>query len=356
MKRWQVLLVVVALGGVVLYSLRGAVAVGVMRFALPRMMTADPIGDLPDGLHLTLCGAGSPLPDPKRSGPCVGVVAGGDLFVVDAGSGAARNLNAQGLPPARAEAVFLTHFHSDHIDGLGELALQRWAGAADPKGPLPLFGPEGVESVAAGFNEAYRNDQRYRVAHHGAAMMDPEAAGFVARPFITPELGRPTVVWDRDGVKITSFRVDHAPIEPAVGYRFDYAGRSLVITGDTIQSPEIQRMSEGVDLLVHEALAPHLVALMAQAATDAHLTKRAKILNDILDYHASPVDAAETAQAAGVGHLLFYHIVPPLILPGMDVAFLEGVDDAYSGDMTLGQDGTRVSLPAGSTAIEISGD
>jgi ribonuclease Z len=111
MKRWQALLVVVALGGVVLYSLRGAVAVEVMRFALPRMMTADPIGDLPDGLHLTLCGAGSPLPDPKRSGPCVGVVAGGDLFVVDAGSGAARNLNRLGLPVARVEAVFLTHFH-----------------------------------------------------------------------------------------------------------------------------------------------------------------------------------------------------------------------------------------------------
>jgi ribonuclease Z len=356
MKRWQALLVVVALGGVVLYSLRGAVAVEVMRFALPRMMTADPIGDLPDGLHLTLCGAGSPLPDPKRSGPCVGVVAGGDLFVVDAGSGAARNLNRLGLPVARVEAVFLTHFHSDHIDGLGELALQRWAAVADAKGPLPLFGPEGVESVAAGFNEAYSNDQRYRVAHHGATVMVPEAAGFVAKPFVTPEAGRPTVVWDRDGVKITSFRVDHAPIDPAVGYRFDYAGRSLVITGDTIQSPEIERISGGVDLLVHEALAPHLVALMVQAATDAQQTKRAKILNDVLDYHASPVDAAETAQAAGVGHLLFYHIVPPLILPGMDVAFLEGVDDAYSGDMTLGQDGTRVSLPAGSTAIELSGD
>jgi ribonuclease Z len=355
MKRWQVVLGLVALSALVIYVLRGPLALQLMGVALPRMMAADPIGDLPDGLHLTLCGAGSPLPDPKRSGPCVGIVAGGKLFVVDAGSGAARNLNAFGLPAGQVEAVFLTHFHSDHIDGLGELALQRWAGGVAATEPLPLFGPDGVQNIAEGFNQAYQADTRYRVAHHGESVMVPSASGLSARRFATPEPGRPTVVWDRDGVKVTSFRVNHAPIDPAVGYRFDYAGRSVVISGDTIRSPEIERMSEGVDLLVHEALAPQLVGMMAQAASDAGLTKRAKIVNDILDYHASPVDAAESAEVAGVGHLLFYHVVPPLLLPGMDAVFLDGVDDAFAGEFTLGQDGTRVSLPAGSTAIEVSG-
>jgi ribonuclease Z len=280
-------------------------------------------------------------------------VAGGNLFVVDAGSSAARNLNQMGLPAARVEAVFLTHFHSDHIDGLGELGLQRWAGRNRPE-PLPLFGPEGVESVAAGFNEAYRLDAGYRVAHHGEKTMPPTGAGFVARPFAAPAPGSPAVVWDRDGLKVTSFRVDHSPIDPAVGYRFDYAGRSLVLSGDTVRSAEVERMSEGVDLLVHEALAAHMVAILTETANELGMTARAKITSDILDYHATPVEAAETAEAAGARHLLYYHAVPPLILPGMEAAFLDGVDEAYTGGVTLGRDGTRVSLPAGSTAIEVS--
>jgi ribonuclease Z len=325
-----------------------------MRTAAVRIMAADPMSELPDGLHLTLCGAGSPLPDPQRSGPCVGVVAGDDLFVVDAGSGAARNLNRMGLPAGRIEAVFLTHFHSDHIDGLGELALQRWVGRNGSE-RLPLLGPPGVERVASGFNVAYRLDTGYRTSHHGEKTMPPGGAGFVARPFRTPLPGSPTLVWERNGVKITSFRVDHAPVDPAVGYRFDYGGRSLVITGDTIKSPEIERMSRGVDLLVHEALAAHLVAIITSAAEELGMTVQAKITADILDYHATPVDAAETAEAAGARHLLFYHVVPPLILPGMDAAFLEGVDEAYTGEVTLGRDGIRVSLPSGSTEIEISG-
>lgn len=355
MSRWKIALGILIVLATVIYTLRGPLSLRIMERVLPRMMAADPIGELPDGLHLTLCGAGSPLPDPDRSGPCVGIVAGQNLFVVDAGSGASRNLGQMGLPPAQAKAVFLTHFHSDHIDGLGELALQRWAGGTQ-ESPLPLVGPSGVERIAEGFNRAYELDASYRVAHHGEKVMLPSATGLDARPFPVPEPGKPVVVWEDDGTKITAFRVEHDPVEPAVGYRFDYGGRSLVVTGDTIKSKEIERMSQGVDLLVHEALAAHMVELLAAAARDTGAQRRAKIMNDILDYHATPVDAAETAEAAGVRHLLFYHIVPPLLFPGMDVAFLDGVDDAYGGDMTLGRDGTRVSLPSGSDAIEVSGD
>ena len=355
MSRWKIVLGVVVVLALVAYALRGPLSLRIMERALPRMMTADPLAGLPDGLHLTLCGAGSPLPDPNRSGPCVGVVAGQNLFVVDAGSGASRNLGQVGLPPGRVEAVFLTHFHSDHIDGLGELSMQRWAGG-NQQSPLPLVGPSGVERIAEGINRAYELDATYRVAHHGEEIMPPQAQGLDARPFPAPEAGKPVVVWEDDGVRITAFRVEHDPIEPAVGYRFDYGGRSLVITGDTIKSKEIERMSQGVDLLVHEALAAHMVGIMAATAEELGIQSRAKLMHDILDYHATPVDAAETAEAAGVGHLLFYHIVPPLLFPGMDVAFLDGVDDAYSGDMTLGRDGTRISLPSGSDAIEVSGD
>jgi len=349
-----------ALGVVVVLLLaaflaRGPFATSVMRIVAGRVMAADPIGSLPDGLHVTLCGAGSPLPDPRRSGPCVGIVAGGGLFVVDAGSAAARNMQRLALPPSETAAVFLTHFHSDHIDGLGELALLRWAGGSHAES-LPVYGPPGVEVVAAGFDQAYRLDAGYRVAHHGEAVVPAGGAGLEARPFPTPENGSPVVVWDEGGVRVTAFRVDHAPVAPAVGYRFDYGGRSVVVSGDTVKTAEIARVAKGADLLVHEALAPQLVGILTQAAEEAGLSARAKITRDILDYHTTPVEAAETAAEAGVGHLLFYHVVPPLLLPGMETAFLEGVSGAYAGEFTLGRDGTRVSLPSGSAEIEVTLD
>jgi ribonuclease Z len=355
LRRLGIAFLVLLLLGLGLFALRGRIAPAIMRAAASRIVAADPIAALPDGLHLTLCGAGSPLPDPARSGPCVGVVAGQTLFVVDAGSAASRNMTQMGLPPADTAAVFLTHFHSDHIDGLGELALQRWAGGNHAQ-PLPLFGPPGVESVAAGFNQAYRLDAGYRVAHHGPAIVPPSGAGLAARRFAMPVPGAPVVVWDEAGVTVTAFAVDHEPVDPAVGYRFDYGDRSLVVSGDTKKSDEVARISKGVDLLVHEALAAHLVAILTEAFEEADRTSTAKITRDILDYHATPVEAAQTAAEAGARHLLFYHVVPPLIVPGVEVAFLDGVSDAFAGGVTLGRDGTRISLPKGSEAIEVSGD
>lgn len=354
MRRWLFFLAGLVIVTALVVIFRGPLALGVMSVLVPRILSADPMAEVPDGIQVTLCGAGSPLPDPQRSGPCVGVVAGGKLFVIDAGSAAARNMQNMGLPPGAVEAVFLTHFHSDHIDGLGELSLQRWVGGTHQR-PLPLFGPPGVEDIAAGLNQAYRADARFRVAHHGEDVVPPSGAGLVGRPFPMPTPGHEAVIWDRDGVRITAFQVDHAPVEPAVGYRVDYAGRSMVISGDTVRSPELERVAKDVDLLVHEALAADLVMIMHSAAKEAGLEGRAKILGDILDYHATPVDAAKSAGAVGADHLLFYHVVPPLLFPGLPTAFLQGVSDAYDGDVTLGRDGTRVLLPAGSDSVEVSG-
>ena len=106
----------------------------------------DVIGDLPDGIHVALCGTGSPLPDPSRAGPCSAVIIDGKMFIVDIGGGAVRNLGLMGLAPGATEALLLTHFHSDHIDGMGELMLQRWA-AGGRDAPLPVIAPEGVEPI-----------------------------------------------------------------------------------------------------------------------------------------------------------------------------------------------------------------
>ncbi len=343
-------LLLVAVG---LFALRGAIAPRLMERALARNMAADPLAELPDGLHVLLCGAGGPLPDPVRSGPCVAVVAGRTLVLVDAGSGGTRNLGRMGLAPGLVDALFLTHFHSDHIDGLGELATIRWAGAARTS-PLPVFGPAGVEEVVAGFVRAYQQDVAYRIAHHGPETVPPSGAGMTARPFPAPAPGEAPVVYEANGLRVTAFAVDHEPVRPAVGYRFEYGGRSLLVSGDTSKSANLEAQAEGVELLVHEALAAHLVARMNAAARAAGRANMAKITSDIPDYHATPVEAAEIAAAVGAKHLLFYHVVPPLPLPGLDQAFLAGVSDAFDGGVTLGRDGTWISLPKGSSAVEVS--
>lgn len=353
MSKGRIALLVVLLAVAALFVLRGPIALRVMERALARNMGADPIAELPDGLHVLLCGAGGPLPDPVRSGPCAAVIAGRTMVVVDAGTGGARNLQRIGFAPARIEALFVTHFHSDHIDGLGEMALLRWTGGAHGD-PMPVYGPAGVEEVVEGFGRAYRQDAGYRVAHHGAATVPPSGAGMTAHPFAQPAPGEAPVVFESNGLRVTAFAVDHEPVKPAVGYRFEYGGRSLLVSGDTAKSANLETQARGVDLLVHEALAPQLVARMNAAATAAGRANLAKITSDIPDYHATPVEAAEIAAAAGAKHLLFYHVIPPLPLPGLDRVWLEGVSDAYAGGVTLGRDGTFVSLPAGSDAALVS--
>jgi len=332
-----------------IYTQRLAIVTRVMEKGLESRLFADRIAELEDGLHLALCGAGGPLPAPNASGPCVAVVAGNRLFIVDAGTDSPRNLGRMGYPAGNVEAVLLTHFHSDHIDGLGELATLRWAAGANSN-PLPVFGPEGVTEVVDGFNLAYSQDFIYRNEHHGDTVTPLSGAGLLARPFAQPALGELVTLIDEDGLKVDALAVHHSPVEPAVGYRFSYKGRSLLITGDTTKLDNIERFANGVDLLVHEALAPNLVGLMNTTAKRIGNTIIAKITDDIPDYHATPVQAAETARDAEVGHLLYYHIVPPLVVPGQKELFLNGAQRIFPR-YTIGQDGVSFSLPAGSKEI-----
>jgi ribonuclease Z len=257
------------------------------------------------------------------------------------------------LPPANVAGVFLTHFHSDHIDGLGELLLQHWAGGAN-KAPLPVYGPAGVETVVAGFEAAYGLDRGYRIAHHGPVVVPPSGFGGAPHAFALDRNGPDVLLIDDGGLKVTAFPVDHRPVEPAVGYRFDYKGRSVIVSGDTAPSPRLEIAAKDADVLVHEGLAPNLVAVQHREALKAGRTNLAAITHDILSYHTSPEAAAGIAQRAHVRYLLFTHIIPPLPLSALEGPWLGRSREIFSGTVRVGHDGDFLSLPVGSTEIRRS--
>ncbi len=344
--------VVLALAGIGVAAQR-SIGMTLARKVIAARLARRTLEGLPDGLHAGLCGSGSPLPDADRAGPCVFVVAGERLFLVDAGEGSPRKLALLGIPPARIDGIFLTHFHSDHIGGLGEMLLQRWAGGGRAS-PLDVFGPQGVEAVVDGFNRAYELDKGYRVAHHGAATMPPGGSGGVARPFAIPP-GRDVsvVVLEQDGLRVTAFNVVHTPVFPAVGYRFEYAGRSVVVSGDTAPSSWLAVNARGADVLFHEALQTSMVALLHDGAEHTGNRVLAKVTADIPSYHTTPEDAARLAEEAGVGHLVLYHLIPPLPTSLMDATFLGDAPARFHGPITVGYDGLVVSLARGDRSIAL---
>ena len=352
--RW-ILGTLIAAGAATLlvWAFQRPIATALLEQMVHRNVGRNIIPDLPDGLHLALCGTGSPFPDPTRAGPCSAIIAGERLFIIDTGEGSGRTLGYMGIPAAKIEAIFLTHFHSDHIDGIGPFLLQRW-GVGTFQTPTPVYGPTGVEQVVDGFRAAYVLDFGYRIAHHTPKIMPPGGSGGKGMPFALPQPGQgdQVVVLEDKGLKVTAFRVDHAPIDPAVGYRFDYKGRSVVITGDTKKTPSVQALSKGVDILVHEALQPTLVKILETEFANKNQNNMSQVMRDILNYHTTPEEAAAQAATAGAKELVLNHIVPPLPLRFAYPAFLGDAAKFYDKPITVGEDGMLFSLPANSVSID----
>lgn len=310
---------------------------------IERGLAGDRENLMKDGsLHVILCGTGSPLPDADRAAACTAVIAGNNFYLVDVGPGSQEVVQLMRLPRARLSGVLLTHFHSDHIGGLGEVTMQSWVAGRDK--PLPVYGGPGVEQVVDGFNTAYKHDRAYRVAHHGDHAMPPEGGRTVSRPFEVAEQ-RVTIIED-DELLVTAFKVEHDPVEPAVGYRFDYGGRSVVISGDTGRSDALVEASRGADLLVHEALAGHLISRMSRLAGERGLDRLAGLSADILDYHATPAEALDAARRAGVPTLVLTHLVPGPPNRLAERVFMRGTDDT-DVELILGRDGMHFVLPPG---------
>jgi len=320
--------------------------------AAARALKGDRTDLLEDGnLHVVLCGTGSPLADLSRASACTAVLAGGHFILVDVGPGSSRNVAFERLPRAHLDAVLLTHFHSDHIGELGEAVVQSWI-AGRPQA-LAVYGPPGVAQVVDGFTQAYAFDTQYRVAHHGIEAMPPAGASAVAHVVELPGPDASALVFEADGLRVTAFAVNHEPVAPAYGYRFDYRGRSVVISGDTKKSDRVVRAAHDADLLIHEALAAHMIEPVQAYARANGLSRWSKLAGDVVTYHTTPVAAAEVAKAAHVKMLAFTHIVPALPNFVARRMFLRGTASAWDGNIVLGTDGMHFRLTPGSAAVQV---
>ncbi len=312
--------------------------------AFPQAQQSD-MAMLTDGqLHVVMCGTGSPLADANRASACVAVVAGGEVILIDTGPGSWRQVALNKVPAQNVSAILLTHFHSDHIGDLGEAITQTWlAGRAKP---LEVYGPPGVERVVAGFAQAYSLDVDYRIAHHTEQLLPRAASGAAAREVKLKTPDEAATVFERNGLKVIAFKVEHDPVKPAYGYRLDYRGRSAVISGDTTKNANVVRHATGADLLIHEVLAKDVLTFASNSLERAGDKRRATLTRDIIDYHTSPVEAAEVAAAAKVETLVFTHMVPPINPPVTEQMFLRGVADVFKGKVVIAKDGLRFDLPA----------
>lgn len=162
--------------------------------------------------------------------------------MIDAGRGALQRLEQAGVRWRDVDAVLLTHLHSDHVVGLPDLWLAGWLVRPGRNRPLTVWGPRGTDSMPAHLREAFPFDIRLRQSDDRASSTRAQLSSVEVSD---------GVVHDSGGVRITAFSVDHAPVEPACGYRIDHAGRSVVVAGDTRVSETLIRQAVGVDVLIH---------------------------------------------------------------------------------------------------------
>jgi ribonuclease Z len=309
-----------------------------------------------DALRAVVCGSASPMPDPNRAKACIAVFAAGKMYVVDTGPQSAGKLALWRLPVWHIGGVLYTHFHSDHIGDLGELNMNSWMQGRDKL--LDVYGPPGVERVVAGFAEAYALDKGYRVEHHGTDVASPDNWTMVAHPVAldgatTPERNRTGLVLQEGDLKITAIELNHVPVEPAYAYRFDYKGRSLVISGDTIAHKPLAVAAKDADVVFYEAQGKAMVERLRALLEETGNNRLAKIMNDTQSYHTSPTEAATLLKDANVKLLVFYHYTPAVPNVIAEKILTRGVSDIRPSDWLVSRDGTMVELPVGSTQVRV---
>lgn len=277
------------------------------------------------GLKVILLGTGNPTPAIERFGPSILVEAGSQKLLFDCGRGVPIRLWQLHIPMRDVGAVFFTHLHSDHIVGFPDLWLTGWL--PTPWGhrtePMHVYGPRGTKRMVKHLEEAYQADIRIRMAD--------EKLPRSGVTLITAEIVE-GVVYERSGVKVTAFNVDHGEfIKPAFGYRIDYEGRSVVLSGDTRVSENLIRFSLGTDVLFHEV-----------AAAKAENLNTSEAARRIIGHHTTPEDAGKVFTRVKPKLAVYTHIAllstdPAISAPTVsDLVSL--TRNTYSGPLEVGED------------------
>jgi ribonuclease Z len=265
-------------------------------------------------MQVVLLGTGFPRPSVDRAGPSTAIVIGDRTFIVDAGRDVVTRLVGAKLPLNTVQCVFLTHLHSDHIDGLPDLYNTPWVlGRAKP---FELYGPEGTRALADGMLQFFAADIHIRA---DLTEMHPREGAKV-----NVHVVHEGTVYEADGLRVTAFNVDHRPVEPAFGYRFDYGGRAIVISGDTRPSDNLIAHAKGSDVLVHEAYLTEYFSNSDSPEVAARLRA----------YHTTAEQAGEVAAKAGVKLLVLTHLIPG----DNDAEFLRRASQTFKGRIVVGKD------------------
>jgi ribonuclease Z len=236
-------------------------------------------------------------------------------------------LAAAGLGAPNLTAVLITHLHSDHITDLNDVITTRWV-MTFTETPLTIVGPVGTQKVVDHILASLDPDVEYRIAHHEDLDHRPPVT------VIEVERGAVTLPDGQGGtVAISCDQTDHKPVEPSVGYRFDYNGAAVVTAGDTVPCPGLDSLCTGADAVVHTVIRKDIIANVPMQR-----------MKDTLDYHSSPEEAAQTAAKAGLSTLILTHYVPPIPLSGTEDDWRDLAAAHFDGTIEIGDDLHRVEI------------
>ncbi len=274
---------------------------------------------------VTLLGTGAPKPTFDRFGPATLIEVGGQELLFDVGRGAAMRLYQINIPLSALDAVFLTHFHHDHLVGLPDVWMTGWL--PPPFGrrstPFEVWGPTGTAAMLQNLQEAFSINSSTRIADE---LLPPAGIDVIAHEFETEG-----VVYEKDGVKVTAFNVDHGDlIKPAYGFRVDYDGRSVVISGDTRYDENLIAAAQGADLVLHEVVlaSDELIASSAQLAR-------------VVAHHTTPEQAGTVFSKIAPKLAVFTHLTLPnsrTVAAAPMSSVVSRTRTNYDGPLVVGED------------------